>query len=105
MLLAVATITFLATVCFLMVVVYVSSPQGVDVARRLARVLNPPSVGEEALANSTGEQAKSVLVSLGKLIPTPKGKKASRDQTLLIRAGYRGEESVLVIRGVKLILG
>lgn len=44
MALGITLITFIATVCLLMVVVYAASPQGVDVARRLSRVLNPPTV-------------------------------------------------------------
>ncbi|MGD0906273.1 MAG: type II secretion system F family protein [Candidatus Acidiferrales bacterium] len=99
-------VVFLATVGVLMALVYASTPQGVDVARRLSRVLNPPaSEHDEDLANAQGERAKNVLVSVGKLLPPPKGKKLSHERRMLIRAGYRSEDAVWIIRGVRLITG
>ena len=105
MIILVTLVTFLVTVCFLMVLVYASTPQGVDVARRLSRALNPPaSEHDEDLANAQAERAKNVLVSVGKLLPPPKGKKLSHERRMLIRAGYRSEDAVWVIRGVRVIV-
>lgn len=99
-----ALVVFLATFCILMVLVYASTPQGVDVARRLSRALSPPATEHaEDLANSQGERAKNVLVSVGKLLPPPTTQKLGRERRMLIRAGYRSEDAVWVIRGVRVI--
>jgi tight adherence protein C len=70
----------------------------------LSRVLRPPaSAQEEDLSVSGERRAENILVSIGKILPASKGKNASRDQVLLIRAGYRREGAVLAIKGVKLL--
>jgi tight adherence protein C len=97
-------VTFLVTVFALMVLVYASGPEVVDVARRLTRVLKPPvteHVDESAVVGS--RQAKNVLISIGKLLPESTGTKVSRDQVLLTRAGYRSEDAGLALNGIKLL--
>ena len=104
MIFIVIVITFLVTVCVLMILVYASGPQVVDIARRLSGVMSPPaSEHAHELAHSGGQRAKNVIVSVGKLLPAAKTKQVSRDQLLLIRAGYRSDDGVLVIRGLKVI--
>jgi tight adherence protein C len=94
----------LVTGCIVIVMVYAASPQAVDIRRRLSRVLRPPaSAQEEDLSVSGERRAENILVSIGKILPASKGKNASRDQVLLIRAGYRREGAVLAIKGVKLL--
>ena len=99
----VAFIIFLVTVGVLMVLVYASSPQTVDIGRRLSRVLRPAgAVGEEDSSGTGGRRAENIFVAIGKMLPPPKGKKASQDQILLTRAGYRGENAVMAVRGARL---
>jgi tight adherence protein C len=96
-------ITFLVTICVVMVLIYASSPQTVDLRRRLSRVLRPQvSAQEENVSVSGGRRAENIFVSIGQVLPASKGKNVSRDQVLLIRAGYRSKGAVLAIRGVKL---
>ena len=104
MIFLVIVVTFLVTVCILMVLVYASGPQVVDIAERLTGIMKPPvSELEQEAANSGGQRAKNVLVSVGKILPPQKRKQVSRDELLLIRAGYRGEDGVLVLRGLKIV--
>src|SRR5450631_4506772 len=99
-----AFITFIVTVVVLMILVYASGPKVVDIGRRLSRVLKTPaSALEEDLSASGRLRAQNVFVSLGQMMPAPKGKKASQDQVLLIRAGYRGQNTVVAIRGMRLL--
>jgi tight adherence protein C len=101
-----AFVTFIVTVVVLMILVYASGPKVVDIGRRLSRVLKTPgSALEEDLAASGGLRAQNVFVSIGQMIPAAKGKKASQDQILLTRAGYRGQNSVVAIRGMRAIGG
>jgi tight adherence protein C len=96
-------ITFLVTICVVMVLMYAFSPQAVDMRRRLSRVLRPPALAqEEELTVTGGRRAANIFASIGKILPASKAKNASRDQVLLIRAGYRREGAVLVMRGVQL---
>jgi tight adherence protein C len=104
MIFLVILLTFFATVCILMVVVYATGPQVVDIAERLTGVMKPPvSDLELEAANSGGQRARNVLVSVGKILPQQKGKQTSRDQILLTRAGYRSDDGVLVLRGLKIV--
>jgi tight adherence protein C len=99
-----AFVTFIVTVVVLMILVYASGPKVVDIGRRLSRVLKTPaSALEEDLAASGRISAQNVFVSIGQLMPPPKGKKASQDQVLLTRAGYRSLTAVVAIRGMRLI--
>ena len=78
-----AFIIFLLAVCVLMVLVYASSPQTVDIGRRLSRTLRPAgAVDEEDASRTGGRAAENVFVTIGKILPAPKGKKASQDQIL-----------------------
>jgi len=100
----VAFIIFLVTVFVLMVLIYSTGPQTVDVGRRLARALNPPpSAYKEDLSGKGGLRAQNFFVSIGKILPASKGKKKSQDQVLLIRAGYRSENALMAIKGVRLL--
>lgn len=99
----IAFITFVVIVGVLMVLVYASGPQTVDVGRRLSRVLKAPtSEFEEDVAGTGGGRAQNVFVSIGKMLPAAKGKKTSKDQIILTRAGYRGENALLAMRGLRL---
>jgi tight adherence protein C len=98
-----AFIIFLVTVGVLMALVYASSPQTVDIGRRLSRALRPAgAVDEEDLSGMGGHRAENVFVAIGKILPAPKGKKASQNQIILMRAGYRSENAALALRGARL---
>jgi tight adherence protein C len=99
----IAAIIFLVTVCVVMVVFYAASPKTVDIGHRLSRVLRPgATVGEEDSAAACGHRAQNIFVAIGKLLPPPKGKKASQSRTILIRAGYRSDSAAMAFRGARL---
>jgi len=98
-----AFIIFLLAVGVLMALVYASSPQTVDIGRRLSRTLRPAgAVDEEDASRSGGRAAENVFVAIGKIWPPAKGKKTSQDQLLATRAGYRSENAVIAVRGARL---
>jgi tight adherence protein C len=100
----VALVIFLATVCILMVLVHATGPETVDVGRRLSRTLQPAGSDQAENVSAKGvHRAENVFVSIGQLLPPPKGKKASQDQVLLIRAGYRGKNVLVAIGGVRIL--
>ena len=98
--------TFFATVLILMALVYAFSSGGVEIAGRLSRLLKPadPVLQEEPFSGKQLERARNVLVSVGKMFPAPKGKQLSKAQLVAIRAGFRGEEALVVLRGVRVLL-
>jgi len=97
-------VTFWVTVAILMLLVYASGPQMIDIARRLSGTLaTPATIAEQEAANSGSQKARNVFVSVGKILPAPKTKQLSRDRLMLIRAGYRSDDGVLVLRGIKVI--
>ncbi|HXP79384.1 MAG TPA: type II secretion system F family protein [Verrucomicrobiae bacterium] len=98
-----AFIIFLLAVGVLMALVYASSPQTVDIGRRLSRALRPAGAVDEKDESAMGShRAENVFVAIGKIWPPPKGKKASQDELLAIRAGYRSENAVMAVRGARL---
>lgn len=100
----VAFISFLATVFILMVLIYFTSPQAVDIGRRLARTLRNPTAADEAEKSGVDAfKPQNVFVSIGKMMPATKGKKASQDQVVLTRAGYRDPNAHYAMKGARAI--
>ena len=101
---AVSGVTFVAIVLIVLALVYAFSTDSLPVTERLGRLWQPPSSKEDTgFREKQKEKVQRVLTDVGKLVPgTPK--QISHVQRLLIRAGYRKPESVMVMRGVKLIL-
>ncbi|MGA7792122.1 MAG: type II secretion system F family protein [Candidatus Acidiferrales bacterium] len=98
-----AFIIFLLAVGVLMALVYASSPMTVDIGRRLSRTLRPAGAVDEKDEPASGaHRAENVFVAIGKILPAPKGKKASQNQIILTRAGYRSENGPLALNGARL---
>jgi tight adherence protein C len=105
MLWTVTAITFILTIAVAAALVYAFSPGETEVAGRLAQVMAPPTVvqGEKFTEKQKG-RVREALVSLGKLLPATAGKQATRAQLMMLRAGYRSADAMLVVRGAKLLL-
>jgi tight adherence protein C len=105
MLWVVVTITFVSTVLVLLALVYAFAPSEGAVSARLERLMNP------AARNPSGkfiqrhkDRAQEYLAKVGKLVPAASGTRASNAQIMMMRAGYRGADAMLAIRGVKILL-
>jgi tight adherence protein C len=99
-----AFVTFIVVVGLLMMVVHMSGPKTVDVGQRLSRVLKPPtSEFEEDAPGASGSRVQNVFVTIGRIFPATKGRKTSKDQIILTRAGYRGENTLLAMRGMRVL--
>jgi tight adherence protein C len=99
----VAFIIFLLTVGILMVLVYATAPPTVDVGRRLSSALKPPPTLSDEGSTGSRARAENVFVSIGRALPASKAKQISQTQTLLTRAGYRGENGYLAVGGARVI--
>jgi len=94
--------TFLGTVTILAALFYAFAPNELGIAQRLSRLMNASSPAHEArFADRQKERVRDTLAGLGKLMPgapamTPRG------QLLMVRAGYRTQQAVLAMRGLKL---
>ena len=105
MLWAVTSVTFLITVLVVAAFVFAFSPSEMEVVRRLSRLMEPEvPVEEEGFSKKQKERVREYLAYLGKLLPGAVGQQASRAQLMMVRAGYRSADAMLVIRGVKILL-
>jgi tight adherence protein C len=99
------SIAFLATVLVTLALVYAFSVGGdLPVAERLTRLWRgsspTPQVG---FREKQKQKVRKVLVDVGKILPAST-KELSHTHRLMVRAGYRRPESVMVMRGVKVLL-
>jgi tight adherence protein C len=94
--------TFLGTVAILAALLYAFGPNELGIGQRLSRLANASAPAYQAhFADRQKEHVRNTLAGLGKLMPgdpamTPRG------QLLMVRAGYRSQQAVLAMRGLKL---
>ncbi len=94
--------TFLGTVAILAALFYAFAPNELGIGRRLSRLANASvPTYETGFADRQKERVRDTLAGLGKLMPGDPAM-APRGQLLMIRAGYRSQQAVLAMRGVKL---
>jgi tight adherence protein C len=94
--------TFLATVTVCVSLFYAFTSGESGIVRRLSRLADTPDTEhQEAFAERQKARVEEALVSVGKLVP---GGSASRAQLMIVRAGYRNPNLVLMIRGLKVLL-
>lgn len=94
--------TFLATVTVCVSLFYAFTSGDSGIVRRLSQLAS--TQGDEhqaAFAEKQKERVQKALVSVGKLVP---GGTPSRSQLMIIRAGYRSQNAILTIRGLKVLL-
>jgi len=105
MIFVVTGITFLAALLIVMALAYGFSAAEGATGGRLTQLWNPVALGRPTrLRDRQKERAGQLLSDLGKFLPDAKGKQASRLPRMMIQAGFRRPESVLVFRGVKVLL-
>ncbi len=94
--------TFLGTIAILAALFYAFAPNELRIGQRLSRLANASvSTHETGFADRQKERVRDTLAGLGKLMPGDPAM-APRGQLLMIRAGYRSQQAVLAMRGVKL---
>jgi tight adherence protein C len=98
----ITAVTFLGTVAILAALFYAFAPNELGIGQRLSRLANASSpTYETRFAERQKERVRDTFAGLGKLMPgdpamTPRG------QLLMVRAGYRSQQAVLAMRGLKL---
>ena len=99
------SVTFLATMSLVIALVFAFSAKQIDVAGRVSRFTGVEVPRDDTkFADRQSERVRDSLASVGKLVPAPSAKQASRTQLLMIRAGYRSPEAMLAMRGMKMLL-
>lgn len=97
--------TFLATlgVCGALVYAFVQGGS-TEIAERLSRLWHFGGRAKEpSFPEKQKERVEKALSKVGNLMP-PSSQSISRTQQLLVRAGYRNPQSVMVLRGVRILL-
>lgn len=98
--------TFLATVAVCGVLVYALAQGGSsEIAERLSRLWHFGATKklEPSFPEKQKQRAEKALAKVGNIVP-PSSQAISRSQQMLIRAGYRNPQAVLVLRGVRFLL-
>ena len=94
--------TFAATMTVCVSLYYAFTSGGSGISRRLSRLAETPEAApQEAFGTRQKERVRSTLESVGKLFP---GNTTSRSTLMLTRAGYRRPTTILVMRGIKILL-
>jgi tight adherence protein C len=87
-----------------MVVVYGLAPRKADIAGRLAQISGVAApVDETKFAQKQADKVRETLVDLGKILPAQSTQSTSKNKLLIIRAGYRNPDAILMIRGLKIV--
>lgn len=99
------TVTFVATMSLVVALFFAFSGKEINVAARLSRFAGiSAAVPDDArFADRQKEKMRDGLATVGRLLPPPSEKQASRTQLLMTRAGYRSPEAIMAMRGFKLI--
>jgi len=99
------SLTFVVTLTVITVLFYALSPGRVDIIGRLSRISGVAVTREEPkFLEKQAEKMRTTLADLGKVLPAPSTSGGSRDKLLIIRAGYRNPDTILMIRGLKIIV-
>jgi tight adherence protein C len=105
MLWEVTGVTFLMTLLAVVAVFYAISPAETIAARRLSRLMEPDvPVEETKFSTQQWARVRETLAWMGRLLPAAAGKNAARAELMMLRAGYRSSDAMLVIRGMKVLL-
>lgn len=98
------TLTFVVTLGVMMIIVYGLTPGKADIVARLGRISGVAVPSEEPkFAQKQAERVRDKLADLGKILPAPSTQGASKEKLLMIRAGYRDPQAILIIRGLKIL--
>jgi tight adherence protein C len=96
--------TFLASFIVFIALFYAFAPSGTGVVGRLSRMSGPATPVEEvSFSDKQKDRVRSSLVTLGKMMPGGSAQ-APRSQLLMLRAGYRSPESIMIMRGLKVLV-
>src|SRR5262252_3760937 len=93
-------LTFAVTFSMGGLLLYVLAPGRVDIGGRLARLSGAAVPADDTkFVNKQKEKMRSSIANLGKLLPASSTQGVSRQKLLIIRAGYRDPDTILIIRG------
>jgi tight adherence protein C len=99
------TLTFIVTLGVAMIAVYGFTAGKADIVARLGRVSGIAAPVEQSkFAEKQTAKVRETIADLGKILPPPSAKTASKENLLMIRAGIRDPQAILIIRGVKVLL-
>jgi tight adherence protein C len=98
------SLTFLVTLAVAMILLYGLTPGKADIISRLGRVSGVAvPVEESKFGQKQAAKMRDTLADLGKMLPAPSTRGASKEKLLMIRAGFRNPQTILIIRGMKLL--
>lgn len=99
-----AIVTFLGVVAIAIVLMVAFFPSSGGVNERLTRLWRPTEVSEAKFRQRQQQRMEKALTGLGKLLPSSSAKQMGHTMLLMVRAGIRSPEAIMVMRGMKVFL-
>lgn len=97
-------VAFLGVLAIVVIVFMAIFPTGGGVGQRLTRLWRPETAASEAKFHQRQQKRmEQALSGLGKLLPSS-SKDLGHTTRMMVRAGFRSPEAVMVMRGVQLLL-
>jgi tight adherence protein C len=101
---AVTGTTFVLSAIAVLALVYAFTEKQASVAERLSTLSDPVSIAEEeSFGTKQTRLAMGAAAALGKMMPAAAAKQASKAQLMMIRAGFRSADAILIMRGIKFL--
>ena len=96
--------TFVLSAIAILALVYAFTEKQASVAERLSTLSDPVSTDpEESFSKKQARMAMEAAAAFGKMMPAAAAKQASKAQLMMIRAGYRSSDAILIMRGIKVL--
>lgn len=101
----ITAITFLGSVAVIAALVFAFLPGEIGIGARLSRLLNSaPAAEETSFVEKQKHTARDTLAALGQMLPGGATTESGKGNDLvLLRAGYRGPNAVLALRGARIL--
>lgn len=98
-----STIVFAATIAIVVTLFVAFFPAMGKTGERLAKILRPFTKEEVRFRRRQQDRLERTMTGLGKLLPTT-NREMTHTQRLMVRAGYRSQESFWIMRSFKLLI-
>lgn len=96
--------TFLLSAIVVLTLVYASTPKEATVGERLSHLKDPAiSAPQQPFLETQMKRLREAVVSLGQMLPSAAAGQSAKSQLMMARAGYRSADTILMMRGAKLL--
>jgi tight adherence protein C len=96
--------TFVISAIVVLTLVYASTPKEATVGERLSHLKDPvTSAPQQPFVETQMKRLREAVVSLGQMLPSAAAGQSAKAQLMMARAGYRSADTILMMRGAKVL--